>query len=86
MSEENRSKIDLIITNNQKSFQNTVGILTGLSDFHKMVLTYMKTILSKVAPKTMIYRDIKKLDKIFFKCDLNNRSKEADISKYEHFE
>ena len=86
MSEENPSMIDLIITNKQKSFQNTVGVSTGLSDFHKMVLTSMKTTFPKVAPKTMIYRDIKKLDKIFFKCDLNNRSKEADISKYEHFE
>ena len=69
-----------------QGFQTTVGVSAGLSDFHNMVLTSKKTTFPEFALKTMIYRDIKKLDKIFFKCDLNNRSKEADISKYEHFE
>ena len=86
MSAENPSTIDLIITNKQKSFQNTVGVSTGLSDFHKMVLTSMKTTFPKVAPKTMIYRDMKKFDKSAFKCDLRNRLKEPDLSKFEHFE
>ena len=40
---DNPSTLDLIITNKPKSFQNTVGISTGLSDFHRMVLTSMKT-------------------------------------------
>ena len=40
MSEANPSTIDLIITNKPKSFQNTTGVSTGISDFHKMVLTY----------------------------------------------
>ena len=46
----------------------------------------MKTTFPKVAPKTMIYRDMKKLDKSAFKCDLRNRLKEADLSKFEPFE
>ena len=33
------SCIDLIITNRLKSFQNSVTLETGLSDFHKMTLT-----------------------------------------------
>ena len=36
------SCIDLIITNRPKSFQNSVTVETGLSDFHKMTLTVMK--------------------------------------------
>ena len=34
----------------------------------------------------MLYRDMKKLDKSAFKCDLRSRSKEADLLKYDHFE
>ena len=53
MSKENPSTIDLVITNKPKSFQNTIGISTGLSDFHKMILTTMKTTFPKAAPKTI---------------------------------
>ena len=51
-----------------------------------MVLTSIKTTFPKVVPKTMIYRDMKRLDKIAFECDLRNRLREADLSKYEPFE
>ena len=61
-SDTNPSVIDLIITNEQKSFPNTIGISTGLSDFHGMVLTSMKTTFPKAAPKVMTYnRNIKNL-------------------------
>ena len=43
MSETSPSTIDLIITNKPKSFQNTIGVSTGILDFHKMVLTSTKT-------------------------------------------
>ena len=48
---DNSSTIDLIITNKPKSFQNTVGFSTGLSDFHKMILRSMKTTFDKSATK-----------------------------------
>ena len=35
--------IDLILTYNPNSFQNSGVIQTGLSDFHKMMVTIMKT-------------------------------------------
>ena len=35
--------IDLILTNCPGSFQNSCVVETGLSDFHKMVVTVMKT-------------------------------------------
>ena len=38
----NASCIDLVITNSASSFQNTKEISTGLSDFHKMVITVLK--------------------------------------------
>ena len=36
---ENPTCIDLLITNNPHSFQNTLALNVGNSDFHKMVLT-----------------------------------------------
>ena len=40
---ESPSCIDLILTNNPYSFQNSWVIETGLSDFHKMIVSVMKT-------------------------------------------
>lgn len=40
---DNPSCIDLFLTNSQQSFQNTTTVATGLSDFHNMVITVMKT-------------------------------------------
>ena len=36
-----------ILTNNAIAFQNTTTVLTGLSDFHKLVLTILKTRIAK---------------------------------------
>ena len=38
----NPSCIDLILTNNSYCFENTIAVSTGLSDFHKMLLTTFK--------------------------------------------
>ena len=38
----NLSCIDLFITNSTLSFQNTIAVSNGLSDFHKMVIIVMK--------------------------------------------
>ena len=47
----NPSCIDLFGTNSPKSFQNTITFSSGLSDFHKMILTILKSFFSKVRPK-----------------------------------
>ena len=51
-----RSCINLILTNRAKYFQNLNMIETGLSDFHKMVGTIMKTTFRKLNPKIIFYR------------------------------
>ena len=48
---ENPSCIDLILTSNPLSFQNSGVIDTGLSDFHKMITTVMKTTYQNLDPK-----------------------------------
>ena len=47
----NPSFIDLIITNSFSNFQNTRAISTGLSDFHKMVVSVLKHTFHRSAPK-----------------------------------
>ena len=54
---ENPSCIDLILTNNLNSFQNSGVIETCLSDFHKMTVTVMKTTFEKLKPNIVYYRD-----------------------------
>ena len=58
-SKDNPSCIDLFITNFPNSFQNTSTITTGLSDFHKMVITVLKAIFKKSKPTVITYRDFK---------------------------
>ena len=43
--------IDLILTNQKYSFKNTCTIDTGVSDFHRMVLTQFKITFQKLPPK-----------------------------------
>ena len=55
-SSTNPSCIDLFLTNYPLSFQNTCAITTGLSDFHKMVITVMKMTFQKNPPREIYYR------------------------------
>ena len=48
---DNPSCIDLFLTNRPKCFQSTMTMETGISDFHKMVITStVLTVLDKHAP------------------------------------
>ena len=62
--------IDLILTNKKNHFQNTTAIETGISDFHKLVLTVLKAKYIKAKPKTIMYRDYKKFHRELFRNDL----------------
>ena len=48
-----------MLTNSHISFQNSSAIETGLSDFHKMIVTILKTCFQKKEPKIIQYRDYK---------------------------
>ena len=69
-SVENLSCIDLILTNNAMAFQNTTTVFTGLSDFHKLVLTVLKTSITKSKPQKITYRDYKNFDSVRFNGEL----------------
>ena len=55
----NPSCIDLYLTNSPLGFQSTWSVFTGLSDFHKLILTVFKTTFVKSKPKELFYRDYK---------------------------
>ena len=45
---ESSSCIDLMLTNSNRSFQNSSIIETGLPDFHKMIVTVLKIYFQKL--------------------------------------
>ena len=61
---ENPSCIDLILTNNPKCFQSSRVVETGLSDFHRMRVTVMKTTFKKFQPRIIHTGTIKILKTI----------------------
>ena len=76
----NPSCIDLYLTNSPLSFQNTLSVFTGLSDFHKLVLTVLKTTFVKTKPKELFYRDYKHFNHEYFEKDLT-----CALSTFEKF-
>ena len=85
---ENPRCIDLILTNRYRSFQNTATVETGLYDFHKMVLTVLKTTYQKAWPTVVNYRDYKNFSEQTFKQDLREELeiiKSSDLS-YDSFQ
>ena len=66
----NPSSIDLFLTNCSKSFQNTSVISAGMSDYHKMVVTVLKTTFPKSKPTQIYYRNYKNFNNLNFKNHL----------------
>ena len=81
---ENPRCIDLFLTNSVQSFQNTSVFVNGISDFHKMILTILKTSFPKSGPKKIIYKNYKNYNSNSFKSDLKKQLKCTE--SYESFE
>ena len=84
---ENPSRIDLFLMNSPNSFQNSGVVETGLSDFHRMIVTVMKTSFQRLPPKIRHYRDYSNYGNNTFHVslfnELSNLSIEAiDLNKY----
>ena len=74
----NPSCIDLILTNKPRSFQNTTTFETGLSDYHKMILTSFKCSYDKMVPKQIMYRDYRKFNEGVFRGELGEATQESN--------
>ena len=74
---ENPSCIDLLLTNSKNNFDETVVLESGLSDFHKLVVSVLKSYFKKEDPK-VIYRGYK-----YFDNEMFNNKFENELSKIE---
>ena len=63
------SRIDLILTNRKYSFKNTCSFETGLSDYHHLIYSVMKTTFKSEEPKKLIYCDYSNFSSECFKDD-----------------
>ena len=73
----NPSCIDLFITNRPHYFQNTTVFPTGLSYFHKMAVTVLKTSFGKAPRKEMFYRDYKNFEQDKSGAQLGRRGEKS---------
>jgi len=65
------SSIDVMLTNKPRSFFKTYTIETGLSDHHKLILTFLRSHYSnKLKAKKIIYRDVKNINYEHFENDI----------------
>ena len=83
-----QSSIDALLTNRSKSFQHSFTVETGLSDYHHMIVTFLKAHLVRLKPNTIFYRSYKNFDESSFladvkKANLTVNSNDPDKT-YEH--
>ena len=69
---ENPFCIDLLLTNSPNSFQNYSVVEAGPSDFHRMLVTVMKTSFQRLPPKVRHYGDYINYDNNIFRSSLFN--------------
>ena len=69
----NPSCVDVILANNTITFYKAITVSPGLSDFHKLVLTVLKTSITKGKPQKITYRDLKILILLNLMISLCNR-------------
>ena len=67
---ENLTRIDHILTNHPKSFHSPSVLETGLSDFHKLTLTVLKSFHAKHKPEIIQYRNFNNFDDVSFRADI----------------
>ena len=77
-TENHSSSIDVVLTNRPRSFQKTSVFETGLSDYHGLVATTMKSTVSRLKPKQIKYCSYKKYVPENFLSDVKNAQFECD--------
>ena len=66
--------IDLMLTNKNCNFQNFRAIETGLSDFHKMIVSLIKCYLGKAEPNVIFHRDYKNVSSESFRSLISDKN------------
>ena len=78
-SPTNSSCVDLILTNRPRSFQNSCTFKTGLSDFHKMTITVLKSSFAERKPRIRNYRNHKFFNNTLFRNHVLNKLKNSHL-------
>ena len=78
--------IDLFLTTKNTHFQNTVAVWSGISDFHKLVLTVSKTSFGKNKRCQILYRGYKDFNSEYFNEDLQDTLSTTQINTCKQFE
>ena len=71
--------IDLILTNRERNFQHTTAIETGLSDFHKLIVTVLKTTFDMHRPNVVNYRDYRNFREDIFRLDIQTELADLNV-------
>ena len=82
----NSSCIDHNLTNSSKSFFKTETVFTGLSGFHKLVLSVFKLHFLKAQAKEISYGNFRDFKEDNFNRDLKNRLSAESVEEYAPFE
>ena len=80
------TSIDLFLTTKNTHLQNTVAVCSGLSDFHELVLTVLKTSFDKNKLCENLYTDYKNFNSESFNEDLQNMLFTTQIKTCKQFE
>ena len=75
-----------MLTNKQERFLKAKTVETGLSDFHKMVLSVFKTSFKKQKPRIVTYHDYKRFDNGKFRESLITYLSTGKNISYDAFE
>ena len=77
-TENQKSTIDLFLTNGSLSFQKTRTTETGISDYHKLILTFFKSHYTRLKLRIIYYRNYKNSNEDLFLKDLENSNLSAN--------
>ena len=75
------TSIDVLLTNIPRSFQKTNILETGLSDYHKMILSIFRSYFAKIPSKLIEYRNYKKFYLENFLYDLDQELLKGEMYK-----
>ena len=76
--------LDVILTNKPNCFQKTSAFETGLSDFHKLVVTIFRSTFKKLPPRIIKYRSYKNFNEKNFVYELDQQLIQGDVYKTEN--
>ena len=77
---------DLILTNKKGLFKNSNVLEVGISDYHCLIITALRSQLVKGNAKTKLYRDYSEFNMDNFKAELDDELKSGVVTEYSNFQ